>query len=280
MHKTLPSAGGQPALSEPVPAGGFAAHLDYAHQMANAAGKAILPHFRNLLEADHKGGSTFDPVTIADREAETAIRALIYSHLPDHGVVGEEYPPHNADAEHIWTIDPIDGTRAFIMGLPLWGTLIGLGRGGRPLLGILDQPYIGERFWSDETAAWHRGAQGALRRCQTRKGVPLDRALLSATTPDMFNSEELDRFNALADAVRMRRFGADCYAYGMLALGQIDLVVEAGLKPYDIVPLIPIIERAGGIVTSWDGGDPTKGGRVIACGDSALHEKALAVLNK
>ncbi len=257
----------------------FETYLDHAHRMANAAGKAILPHFRNLAEADHKGGDLYDPVTLADREAETAIRAMIERAFPGHGVIGEEFPPRNEGAEHVWIVDPIDGTRAFVMGLPLWGTLIGLNEGGRPVLGVMDQPYTGERVWSDDSASWFRGARGELRRCRTRPCPSLDQATLAATTPDMFNAQEVPRFEALAKAVRMRRFGGDCYAYAMLALGQIDLVVEASLKPFDIAPLIPIIEKAGGIVTAWDGGDAAKGGRVIACGDPALHARALEILN-
>ena len=184
----------------------------------------------------------------------------------------------NAGADYVWTLDPIDGTRAFILGMPLWGTLVGLQYQGKPLLGLMDQPFIGERFWNDDRAPY-RGPKG-LQRCETRACAGLDQALLTATTPDMFQGEDEVRFNRLAHAVRMRRFGGDCYAYCMLALGQIDIVAEAGLKPFDIVPLIPIVEKAGGVARSWDGGPAKDLGRCIVCGDPTLIEPALALLKQ
>lgn len=256
----------------------FEVLLDTAHRMANAAGKAILPHFRNLSATDSKSASGYDPVTAADREAEEVMRAIVATLFPDHGVIGEEFVAHNPGADRTWLIDPIDGTRSFIMGLPLWGTLVGFSEHARPIIGLLDQPYIGERFWNDRNASWFRGPAG-LARCATRKCERLGDAVLAATTPDMFSADETARFEALTAAVKMRRFGGDCYAYGMLALGQIDLVVEASLKTYDIAPLIPIIEKAGGVVTDWAGGDASRGGKVIACGDPQLHKQVLAILN-
>lgn len=257
----------------------FDDYLELAHRAANEAGAAILPYFRKASEAQHKGGAHYDPVTAADIAAETRIRAAILSRFPHHGVAGEEFPPANEGAEIVWTVDPIDGTRAFIMGLPVWGTLIGISKSGTPLLGVMDQPFTGERFWNDETASWHREPRGGLMRCQTRTCTNLDDVILTATTPDMFDSLEAQKFEALTQRVRMRRFGGDCYAYAMLALGHIDMVVEASLKAFDIVPLIAIVEKAGGIVTSWDGGSASQGGQVIACGDRALHQAALDILN-
>lgn len=254
--------------------------LNFAHLLANEAGKVILPHFRNLKATNHKGGALYDPVTLADQEAERVIRDCVTREFPDHGIIGEEFPPHNETAEFVWTVDPIDGTRAFIMGLPIWGTLLGLGQSGRPLLGLMDQPYTGERFWSDRDAAWFRGARGELRRCEVRPCESLGDAILTSTTPDMFADAEFACFDKLAKAVRMRRYGGDCYAYAMLALGQIDLVVEAALKPFDIAPLIPIIEKAGGVITGWNGEDAAQGGRVVAAGDPRLHEKALSILRE
>ncbi len=251
--------------------------LDTAHKLANAASRVTLSHFRANAAADHKGGGLFDPVTAADKGAEMVMRDMLARECPDHGIVGEEFGTVNASADYVWTLDPIDGTRAFIIGMPLWGTLIGLQHKGKPILGLMDQPFIGERFWNDERAAWYRGPAG-LTRCEVRRCGALDQALLTATTPDMFEGEDEARFCRLAKAVRMRRFGGDCYSYCMLALGQIDIVAEAGLKPYDIVPLIPIIEKAGGEVRSWDGGPAEASGRVIACGDRALLEPALALL--
>lgn len=252
--------------------------LDTAHKLANAAGSVTLLHFRTNAAADHKGGGDFDPVTAADRGAEAVMREIIARELPGHGIVGEEFGTVNEGADYVWTLDPIDGTRAFILGLPLWGTLIGLQYRGEPLIGVMDQPFIGERFWNDERAAWYRGPKG-LQRCQTRRCGSLESALLTATTPDMFKGEEQARFDRLAGAVRMRRFGGDCYGYCMLALGHADIVAEASLKTFDIVPLIPIVEKAGGAVTNWEGGSACDGGRCIACGDPALLPAALSVLS-
>jgi histidinol phosphatase-like enzyme (inositol monophosphatase family) len=257
----------------------FAALLATAHALADRAGAVILPHFRTSCAVDHKGGDLFDPVTAADRDAEAAIRASLADAHPAHGILGEEFGALNPDAEYCWVIDPIDGTRSFILGLPLWGTLIGLTRGGSPLLGLMDQPFTGERFWSSETQALFRHG-GATKPMRTRSCAELGGALLATTSTDFFISEdEHQRFGALSRAVRLRRFGGDCYNYCLLAMGQIDLVVEAGLKPFDIVPLIPIVERAGGIVTNWEGSDPREGGRIVAAGDKRIHEAAMKVLS-
>jgi histidinol phosphatase-like enzyme (inositol monophosphatase family) len=251
--------------------------LDTAHRLANAASKVTLPYFRNSGDVDHKGGVLFDPVTAADRGAETAIRDILARDFPAHGIVGEEFGIVNEGAEYVWILDPIDGTRAFILGLPLWGTLIGLRHEGKPLLGVMDQPFTGERFWNDSRTTWYRGPKG-LERCKTRTCSDVSQALLTATSPDMFEGEDELRFDRLARAVRMRRFGGDCYAYCMLALGHIDIVAEAKLKPFDIAPLIPLIEKAGGAVTDWDGGSAQSGGHCIAAGDPGLLDAALALL--
>ncbi len=257
----------------------FAVLLATANKLADRAGAVILPHFRTGFAIDHKGGGLFDPVTIADREAEAAIRAGIEQAYPGHGILGEEFGPHNAQAEYCWVIDPIDGTRSFVIGLPIWGTLIGLTRGGMPLLGLMDQPFTGERFFGGPGGAYLRHA-GVERRLQARECASLADALLATTSTDYFESaDEHRRFDELASRVKLRRFGGDCYNYCMLAFGQIDLVVEAGLKPYDILPLIPIIEGAGGIVTTWEGGDPREGGSVIAAGDARMHEAAMKLLS-
>ena len=250
-----------------------------AHRLADRAGAVILPHFRTGCAIDHKGGDLFDPVTVTDREAEAAIRAGIAETYPDHGILGEEFGSHNTDADYCWVIDPIDGTRSFIIGLPIWGTLIGLTQGGVPLLGLMDQPFTGERFFGGHGGSYLRHG-GVERRMQARACASLKDALLATTSTDFFTSaEEHGRFDELSRRVRLRRFGGDCYNYCMLALGQIDLVVEAGLNAYDILPLIPIVERAGGIVTTWEGGDPRQGGRVIAAGDRHVHAAAVKVLS-
>jgi histidinol phosphatase-like enzyme (inositol monophosphatase family) len=256
----------------------FQAFLATAHALADKAGTVILPHFRTGCAIDHKGGDAFDPVTVADRAAETAIRDALASTYPTHGIIGEEFGSVRSDADYCWVIDPIDGTRAFILGLPLWGTLIGLTRGGVPLLGLMDQPFTRERFFNGESEAFFRH-DGTTTGMRTRICPALGEALLATTTPDFFSGEEAQRFDALSRAVRLRRFGGDCYNYCLLALGHIDLVVEAGLKPYDIVPLMPIVERAGGGVSTWDGGDARGGGSIIAAGDRRLHEAAVKMLS-
>lgn len=257
----------------------FASLLAAAHILADRAGAVILPHFRTAFAIDHKGGDLFDPVTAADRAAELAIRDALAELYPEHGIIGEEYGATRADAEYCWVVDPIDGTRAFIVGQPLWGTLIGLTRDGLPVLGLMDQPFVGERFFSGANEAFIARA-GTATPMRTRSCATLREALLTASSPDLFRTEEEKaRFDDLARAVRLRRFGGDCYNYCLLALGQVDLVVEADLKAYDILPLVPIIERAGGIVTTWDGGDAKNGGRILAAGDRRLHEAAVEVLS-
>ena len=252
--------------------------LAVAHALADRTGAVILPHFRTNLTIDHKGGFAFDPVTEADVAAETVVKSALAEIYPTHGIIGEELGSSGTDAEYCWVVDPIDGTRAFIMGQPLWGTLIGVLKDGRPLLGLMDQPFTGERFWSgqDQASFRHHGVERPMR---TRPCPTLSEALLASTSPDLFaQDEDQASFEAISRAVRLRRFGGDCYNYCLLALGQIDLVVEAGLKEFDILPLIPIIEQAGGVVSTWDGGDPQKGGRIVAAGDPRLHAQAVKVL--
>ncbi len=250
----------------------------FVNDLATHSGRAILPFFRTALSINDKSsGAGFDPVTEADRAGETVMRRLIEQHFPGHGIIGEEFGSQNEAAEHVWVLDPIDGTRAFMSGLPLWGTLIGLCRNGKPGFGMMHQPFIGERFSGDGGAAHYEGPH-ATRTLFTRDCPDLAKATLMSTSPDMFTGEAGEAFSRVQDAARLTRFGCDCYAYCMVAAGHVDLVVEYGLKPYDIVPMIPIIEGAGGIVTSWDGGDPTSGGAIIAAGDRRVHEQAMALL--
>jgi myo-inositol-1(or 4)-monophosphatase len=256
----------------------FQSLLATAHALADRAGAVILPHFRTQQAVDHKGGGLFDPVTAADRNAEAAIRAGLAEAYPSHGILGEEFGAQASETDYCWVIDPIDGTRSFIIGLPLWGTLIGLTRGGVPLLGLMDQPFTGERFWSGETESLFRH-DGTTRTMRTRACADLGQALLATTSTDYFSAEDQQHFDALTHAVRLRRFGGDCYNYCLLAMGQIDLVAEAGLQPFDIIPLIPIVERAGGVVTNWEGGDPRPGGRILAAGDERLHAEAVKLLS-
>ena len=225
-------------------------------------------------------GAEYDPVTAADRAAERIMRAAIAKNFPEHGILGEEFAAVPGAGSHQWVLDPIDGTRAFIMGSPLWGTLIGLVQDGKPVLGVMDQPFTRERYWSDAGTSYMRTPDGE-QTITTRPCAQLADAILSTTHPDLFAAgEEVDAFGRLKAQVRMTRYGGDCYSYCLLAGGFIDLVVEAGLKPYDIVALIPIIERAGGRITTWDGKPATAGGRIVASGDARLHEAAMTVLNR
>ena len=255
----------------------FHAYIATAHALAERAGAVILPHFRARTAVNHKGGREFDPVTAADRDAEAAIRQMLAEAYSDHGIIGEEFGNERDDAQYCWIIDPIDGTRAFIMGQPLWGTLIGLTENGAPLLGMMDQPFTQERFWSGETESYFR--RGGETQIIHVRGCPvLGDAMLASSTPDMFTGANERPYARLAEAVRLRRFGGDCYNYCLLAMGEIDLVVETDLKPFDILPLVPIIERAGGVVSTWEGGDPRRGGRIIAAGDAKLHAAAMELL--
>jgi histidinol phosphatase-like enzyme (inositol monophosphatase family) len=249
----------------------------FAHDLADNAGSVILPHFRGAGAVSNKAEQAFDPVTEADRAAERIMRGMIGDTYPDHGIHGEEFDDVPANGPYRWILDPIDGTRSFILGLPAWGTLIGLASENGPLVGMMDQPYVKERFWGSAAGAYFRGGHGD-RQIHTRPCASLSEAVLTSTAPDMFKHGDAERFQSLSRQVRMTRFGGDCYLYCLLAMGLIDIVAETSLKAFDIAPLIPIIKAAGGVVTSWDGGDPANGGRVLAVGDPALHEAAMRAL--
>src|SRR5437764_5999595 len=226
----------------------FAAFVD---QLATVSGDAILPFFRTSLSIEDKSrGGNFDPVTAADRAAEAAMRTLIRRSFPHHGIVGEEYGSERADAEYVWVLDPIDGTKSFIAGMPVWGTLIALTHFGEPVFGMVHQPFMGERFTGDGGAARYRGPAGA-RELRVRPCASLAEALLFTTSPRLMNTSDRRAFGRVDDAVRLSRYGGDCYAYCMVAAGHVDLVIETELKPHDIAALIPIITGAGGVVTNW-----------------------------
>ncbi len=253
----------------------FAAFVD---ELATVSGDAILPFFRTALSIDNKHRSGgFDPVTAADRAAESAMRTLIRRTFPDHGIVGEEHGSERADAEFVWVLDPIDGTKSFISGMPAWGTLIALTRLGLPIFGMMHQPFTRERFSGDGGASRYRGPVGD-RKLMVRACETLADAVLYTTSPLLMSEHDRRAFTGLERAVKLSRYGGDCYAYCMLSAGHVDLVVETELKPYDILALIPIITGAGGIVTAWDGGPAIEGGRIIAAGDSRTHAAAMALL--
>lgn len=240
-----------------------------------------MPHFRSQLAVEDKGGAkgeAYDPVTLADQQAETAIREMIAAEYPDHGVLGEEHGQHKGSSPCHWVLDPIDGTRAFITGGPQWGTLIALNDGEKPVLGVLDQPFTGER-WVGFDGRTEFYAKGEMRRLRCRPCATLKEAVVSSTHPwGYFTQAEQMAFGKVDKAARMTRFGGDCYAYGLVAMGFMDAVVEAALKPWDVQALIPIIEGAGGVMTTWSGGDAQDGGQVVASGDERLHEALLKML--
>jgi len=253
----------------------FAAFVD---ELATVSGEAILPFFRTSLGVEDKGSAVgFDPVTAADRAAETAMRTLIKRSFPAHGIVGEEYGNERPDAEYVWVLDPIDGTKSFIAGMPIWGSLIALTRNGAAVYGMMHQPFIGERFTGDGGGANYRGPAGE-RALHVRPCATLADAMLFTTSPQLMNAADRVAFGHVEATVKLSRYGGDCYPYCMLAAGHVDLVIEAGLKPHDIAALIPIIEGAGGIITSWEGGSAVKGGRVIAAGDKRVHAAAMKML--
>lgn len=242
--------------------------------LADAARQETLPRFRAGTAVQNKLSSGFDPVTEADQAAELAIRKRIIEHFPHHGILGEEHDSIGLDRDEVWVVDPIDGTRAFISGVPVWGTLIGLYRSGRAVMGMMDQPFTGERYFADGSASWYRGPDGE-RQLKTRDCQALSDAILFTTSPHIFTEIESQKYRRVEQDVRLFRYGTDCYAYALLASGHIDLVIESSLKPYDIGALIPLIEQAGGVVTTWDGERPENGGNIIAAGNAELHRQAL-----
>jgi myo-inositol-1(or 4)-monophosphatase len=250
---------------------------DFALELAHTAGGIAQAHFRQPITVENKGTKAFDPVTNADRAIERVLRAAIVERYPDHGIVAEEEGERAGSGEYTWFIDPIDGTRAFMTGSPLWGTLIGLTRAQQPLFGLLAQPVLEEVFFGGPSGSWLIKADGR-ERLRSRQCTTLAAAVLASTHPDMFVGERATAFRALAAQCLLHRFGGDCYNYAMLAAGFIDLVVESQLKPYDIVPLIPVLEGAGCVVTDWRGRPALAGGDVVAAGSRDLHRAALAAL--
>ena len=253
--------------------------LAFADELADAARAAILPHFRSTLEIEAKGAGAFDPVTEADRGAERAMRALIEARFPTHGILGEEYGEKRSADGWGWTLDPVDGTRAFISGLPLWGTLIALTHEGRPVVGVIDQGFLDERYVGFPGGA-QVTARGVTRPLQARACAHLREATLASTDPFLFEGAEAGGFEMVRSTARLTRYGCDCYAYAMLADGRIDVVIESGLKPWDVHALIPVVEGAGAMLTNWRGGPAWAGGQVIASGDAGPHAEALVALRR
>jgi histidinol phosphatase-like enzyme (inositol monophosphatase family) len=254
---------------------------DFALDLARAAGAVILPLFRQEHAMEDKGpAGAFDPVTAADRGAEAAIRRAVAARFPDHGVIGEEYGEDRPDAEFVWVLDPVDGTRAFIAGLPLWTTLIGLRHRGRPVVGVVAQPYLDELFvGSGGRARLIRG--GSAQALAVRPCPRLTEAVIATTDPALFQGPELGAWTQVRAAARLARLGCDAYAYAMVAQGTMDMVIEAGLKAWDIEAALPLVEGAGGLVTDWRGGPVgDRGGQIVIAGDRACLDEALVALRR
>jgi len=247
--------------------------------LADAAGDVIRPYFRKRIDVTDKGSSGFyDPVTEADRRAEETMRAMIAQAFPQDGILGEELGERSGTSGYRWVLDPIDGTRAFIAGQPLWGTLIGLEHDGTPVLGMLDQPFLMERFVGTGGQALLTNKDGTSH-LRTRSCARLADAVICTTHPMLhFGDKERELYWRVEKACRLSRYGGDCYAYALVAMGFVDLVVETDLKRWDIAAIIPIIEGAGGVVTDWNGEPMGDGGNIIAAGDARVHAEALKLL--
>lgn len=246
----------------------------FAEKLAGKSGAILRRHFRTPIAVDAKADRS--PVTVADREAETALRQAIEEVFPDHGILGEEFGATRAGATYLWVLDPIDGTKAFITGKPLFGTLIGLLKNGEPCLGVIDQPILNERW------VGIRGRPTLFngKPVKTRACPELGLAAAYSTAPAMFEGKDETAYRRLTEKMRYAMFGTDCYGYGLLALGFVDFIVEAKLKPHDFCPIVPIVEGAGGRMTDWEGRPLglASDGRVLATGDPARHAQALAIL--
>ena len=254
-------------------------YLEFAKGTVIRAGKITLNGFRVRREVSNKsGGSEFDPVTASDREGEELIRSAINEHWPQHGVLGEEFGYRQGNGL-TWVMDPIDGTRAFVSGLLHWGVLLSLYDGRNVLLGVMYQPYVEELYWGTEAES-HVSHRGQTRRLQTSDCSDISKATLSTTDPRLFKDPaESEAFLSVENKVRLCRYGGDCYQYGLVAMGFIDVVIENSLNPWDIQALIPIVRGAGGCITTWDGNDPCMGDRAVATSSERLHEQVLNALN-
>ena len=255
-------------------------YTDLLERLAAAAADITLPMFKQPVDVINKGKKLqldYDPVTEADKQAEQVIRKLINQAYPDHNILSEEQgSEQNSTSPYTWVIDPIDGTRAYICGIPTWGTLVALNNGGTPLVGMLDQPYLKERYMGTPDGATLNGRKITCRPC-----TDLSSATISTTDPSQFFAcdADLDAFNRVAPKARLVRNGYDCYAYAMVAAGFIDVVIESGLEPYDIQAMIPIVQGAGGIITNWNGQSAAEGGQIVASATAELHDQVLELLN-
>lgn len=251
--------------------------VGFAHRLADAARRETLPRWRSATVAEDKGGHEFDPVTEADRKAELSMRALIEAEFPEHGVSGEEFPDRAPEGPLSWSLDPVDGTRSFICGLPNWVTLIALLENGRPILGLIDVPCLDERYtgFAGGASLRHHGEETRL---SSSGCTSLAEARLSTTDPYLFRGDEGGAYKRVRDRVRTTRYGQDGYGYARLAAGSLDLVIETDLKPHDYNALIPIIRTAGGVIGDWEGGEDFSAGKVIAAATPELYAAALEAM--
>ena len=249
----------------------------FARETVVAAGDVTLPYFRSNVEVENKRSDGFDPVTEADKAAEMIIRQRIADRFPQHGIYGEEFG-HQEGNGLTWVIDPIDGTRAFMSGMLHWGVLLGLFDGETAIVGAMCQPFVGEVFVGDgRQAEYTRGA--VVQKLATSSTQSLGDAVLGTTGPDWFGDDR-QRFDALRDQVKMYRLGGDCYLHAMVAMGGVDIASDGNLNPYDIQALIPIVRGAGGVVSTYDGGEPSMGGSILCSANQRLHNEALDVIQK
>lgn len=250
----------------------------FAIALAKASAKDILPYFRQNTHVEVKDGPVWDPVTEGDKAGERVIRRMIEERYPDHGIHGEEYGAKEGRSGFTWILDPVDGTRSFVCGMPTWATLIGLTYEGKPVVGLMNQPVVGDMFYGNPDGAWH-DYRGTTQAMMTRQSIALPRATMGTTAPELYRTEADQRaFQRLKAKAQLTRYGGDAYFFCVMAAGHLDIALDANLQAYDIAPLLPIVSGAGGVYAEWRGGDAAKGGHVITAGSRSLLDEALAVL--
>jgi myo-inositol-1(or 4)-monophosphatase len=262
----------------PHPQPDWHALTNFALSLANASAKVILPHFRQNTPIEVKAAAVWDPVTEGDKAGERIIRQMIEANYPDHGIIGEEYGVKDGRSGFTWVLDPVDGTRAFVIGFPSWATLIGLYYEGKPVIGVMNQPFVGELFYGNPDGAWtnHRGVVSPIR---CRQGIKLADAKIGTTAPELYRTpDDQAGLQALRAKAKLTRYGGDAYYFSLVAAGHLDIAMDAGLQIYDIAALIPIIRGAGGAVGSWNDTDPSQGGNIITAGSQALLDEAIATM--
>ncbi len=252
----------------------------FAVALARASEVEILPYFRKNTPIEVKPHEVWDPVTEGDKAGERIIRNMIEERFPDHGINGEEYGVKESRSGFTWVLDPVDGTRSFVCGMPTWATLIALNFEGKPVVGVMNQPFVGDLFYGNPDGAWNN-YRGKVEPIRVRQGVTLDHATAGTTAPELYRGKsDQESFQKLRNAVKLMRYGGDAYFFSVLAAGHLDVALDAGLQAYDIAALIPIIEGAGGAVGSWSGSIPAEGGNIICAGSENLLAAAIEVMTR